>query len=160
MDCSTPGFSVYHQLPELVQTHVHWVGVAISSSVIPFSSCLQSFPASGSFQMSQFFTSSGQSTAVSASASVLPMNIQDWLPLEWTSWYVTSCFLLLLRFKCPNQQKTTRYTKKQKLWLVQSKKINQQKQSVKKKDSISIRKRLYANHHKDALQNQRTMWKK
>ena len=58
----------------------------ISSSVIPFSSCLQSFPASGSFQMSRFFTSGGQSTGVSASASVLPMNIQDWFPLGWTGW--------------------------------------------------------------------------
>ena len=59
---------------------------AISSSVIPFSSCLQSFPASGSFQMSQFFTSGGQCIEVSASASVLPMNIQDWFPLGWTGW--------------------------------------------------------------------------
>ena len=52
----------------------------------PFSSCLQSLPASGSFQMSQFFTSRGQSIGVSASASVLPMNTQDWSPLEWTGW--------------------------------------------------------------------------
>ena len=58
----------------------------ISSSVIPFSSCLQSFPESGSFQMSQFFPSDGQSITVSASASVLPMNIQDWSPLGWTGW--------------------------------------------------------------------------
>ena len=58
----------------------------ISSSVVAFSSCLQSFPASGSFQVSQFFTSGGQSTGVSASASVLPMNIQDWFPSDWTSW--------------------------------------------------------------------------
>ena len=58
----------------------------ISSSVVPFSSCLQSFPASGSFPMSQFFTSSGQSIGVSASASVLPMNIQDWFPWGWTGW--------------------------------------------------------------------------
>ena len=57
----------------------------LSSSVIPFS-CLQSFPASGSFQMSQFFTSGGQSIGVSASTSVLPMNIQDWFPLGWTGW--------------------------------------------------------------------------
>ena len=56
----------------------------ISSSVVPFSSCLQSFPASGSFPMSQFFTSGGQSIGASASASVLPMNIQDWSPLGWT----------------------------------------------------------------------------
>ena len=53
---------------------------------VPFSSCLQSFPESGSFQMSQFFTSDDQSTGVSASASVLPMNIQDWFPLGWTGW--------------------------------------------------------------------------
>ena len=58
----------------------------ILSSVIPFSSCLQSFPASGSFQMSQFFTSGGQSIRLSASASVLPMNIQDLFPLGWTGW--------------------------------------------------------------------------
>ena len=58
----------------------------ISSSVIPFSSHLQSFPASGSFQMSQFFTSGGQSIEVSASVSVLPKNIQDWFPLGWTYW--------------------------------------------------------------------------
>ena len=60
-----------------------WCHSTISSSVIPFS-CLQSFPASGYFQMSQFFTSDGQSIAVSASTSVLPMNIQDWLPLGST----------------------------------------------------------------------------
>ena len=58
----------------------------ISSSVVPFSSCLQSFPASGSFLRTRFFTSSGQSIGVSASASVLPMNIQDWFPLGWTGW--------------------------------------------------------------------------
>ena len=63
-----------------------WCHPIISSSVIPFSSCLHSFPASGSFQMSQFFTSDGQSIGVSASASVLPMNIQDWSPLGWTRW--------------------------------------------------------------------------
>ena len=57
-----------------------------SSSVIPFSSHLQSFPASGSFPVSQFFTSGGQSIGVSPSASVLPLNIQDWFPLGWTGW--------------------------------------------------------------------------
>ena len=62
-----------------------WCHPSISSSVIPFF-CLQSFPASGSFAMSQFFTSGGQSIGVSASASVLPMNIQDWFPLGWTGW--------------------------------------------------------------------------
>ena len=60
-----------------------WCHPTIISSVVPFSSCLQSFPASGSFQMSQFFTSSGPSIGVSASATVLPMNIQDWCPLGW-----------------------------------------------------------------------------
>jgi len=58
----------------------------ISSSVVPFSSCPQSFPASGSFQMSQFFASGGQSIGVSASTSLLPMNTQDWSPLGWTGW--------------------------------------------------------------------------
>ena len=61
-----------------------WWHPAISSSVIPFSSCLQSFPASGSFQMSQLFASGGQSIGASASTSVLPMNTQDWSPLGWT----------------------------------------------------------------------------
>ena len=89
MDCSTPGLPVHHQLPEFTQTHVHWVGDAIQPShplVIPFSSCLQSFPESGSFQMNQFFTSGGQSIGVSALTSVLPMNTQDWFPLGWTGW--------------------------------------------------------------------------
>ena len=63
-----------------------WCHPTISSSVIPFSSHLQSFPASGSFPVSQFFTSGGQSIGVSASASVLPKNIQDWFPLGWTGW--------------------------------------------------------------------------
>ena len=61
-----------------------WCHPTISSSVIPFSSCLQSFPASGSFPVSQFFASGGQSTGASASTSVLPMNIQDWFPLGFT----------------------------------------------------------------------------
>ena len=61
-----------------------WCHPAISPSVVPFFSCPQSFPASGSFQMSQLFISGGQSIGVSASASVLPMNIQDWFPLGWT----------------------------------------------------------------------------
>ena len=58
----------------------------ISSSVVPFSSCPQSFLASGSFQMSQLFTSGGQSTGVSASICLLPVNTQDWSPLGWTGW--------------------------------------------------------------------------
>ena len=63
-----------------------WCHPAISSSVNPFSSCPQSFPASGSFPMSQLFTSGGQSIRVSVSTSVLPMNTQDWSPLGWTGW--------------------------------------------------------------------------
>ena len=63
-----------------------WCPPAISSSVIPFSSCPQSLPASKSFPMSQLFAWGGQSTGVSVSASVLPMNTQDWSPLEWTGW--------------------------------------------------------------------------
>ena len=63
-----------------------WCHPTISSSVVPFSSCPQSFPASGSFPKSQFFTSGGQSIGVSASTSVLPMNTQDWSPLGWTGW--------------------------------------------------------------------------
>ena len=63
-----------------------WCHPTISSSVVPFSSHLQSFPASGSFQMSQFFASGGQSNETSASTSVLPMNIQDWFPLGCTGW--------------------------------------------------------------------------
>ena len=75
------------QNPEFTQTHTHWVSHAIQPfSVIPFSSHLQSFSAPGSFPMSYFFTSGAQSIGVSAPASVLPMNIQDWFPLGWTGW--------------------------------------------------------------------------
>ena len=87
INCSTPGLPVHHQLLGFTQAHVHWVGDAIQPShpVIPFS-CPQSFPASGSFQMSQLFVLGGQSTGVSASKSVLPMNTQYWSPLGWTGW--------------------------------------------------------------------------
>ena len=88
MDCSTPAFPVHHQLTEFTQTHAHWVSDFIQPShpVIPFSSQLQYFKASGSFQMSQLFTSGGQSIGVSVTTSVLPMNIQDLSPLGWTGW--------------------------------------------------------------------------
>ena len=88
MDCRTPGFPVLYYLPELAQTHVYWwwCGTTISSSFISFSSHLQSFPTSGFFPMSQFFSSGGWSIGVSASASVLPKNIKDWFPLGWTCW--------------------------------------------------------------------------
>ena len=83
-DCSPPNFPVLHHLLELAQTRVRWVSDAIqpSHSVVPFSSCPQSFPALKSFPMSQSFTSSGQS--VGASASALPMNVQGWFPLGLT----------------------------------------------------------------------------
>ena len=87
MNCSMPGLPVHHQLPEFTQTHVHRIGDAIqpshhlSSPLLPPSI----FP-SISLPMSQFFTSGGQSIVVSASASVLPMNIQDWFILGWTGW--------------------------------------------------------------------------
>ena len=86
MNRSTLGLPIHHQLPEFTQTHVHRVGDAISSSVVPFSSCPQSLPASGPFPVSQLFAWGGQSIGVSASASVLPMNTQDWSPLGWTGW--------------------------------------------------------------------------
>ena len=85
MNCSTPGLPVHHQLQDSTQTHVHCVHPTISSSVIPFSSCSQSLPASGSFPMSPLFASGGQSIGVSASTSVPPMNTQDW-SLGWTGW--------------------------------------------------------------------------
>ena len=85
MNCSMPGLPVHHQLLEFTQSHDHQVGDAISSSV-PFSSCPQSLPASESFPMGQLFTWGGQSTGISALASFLPKNSQDWSPLEWTGW--------------------------------------------------------------------------
>ena len=89
MSCSTPDFPVLYCLLQFAQTHVHWIDDAmqlISSSVISFSSCPQSFPASRSFLMNRLFASGGQSIGASASAWVFPMNIQDWFPLGWTGW--------------------------------------------------------------------------
>ena len=87
MDCSTPGFPVLHHLLKLAQTHVHWVGDAIQPS------CPLSSPSPPAFNLSQHqglvsqpFTSGGQSVEASASASVLPINIQDWFPLILTGW--------------------------------------------------------------------------
>ena len=80
--CPSPTPGAYSNSCPLNQ----WCHPTISSSVIPFSSCPQSFPASGSFQMSQLFTSAVQSIGVSTSVSVLPMNIQDWFPLGLTGW--------------------------------------------------------------------------
>ena len=80
--CPSPTPGAYSNSCPLSQ----WCHPTISSSVVPFSSCLQSFPALGSFQMSQFLSSGGQIIGVSASASVLPVNIQDWFPLGWTGY--------------------------------------------------------------------------
>ena len=82
------GFPVLHCLLEFAQTPVCWVEDAIQLSfyVIPFSSCLQSFRGSRSFPMNRFFTSGGQIIGVSTSASVLPLNTQDWSPFGWTGW--------------------------------------------------------------------------
>ena len=80
--CPSPTPGVYSNPCPLSR----WCHPTISFSVIPFSSCPQSFPASGSFQMSQLFASGGQSIGVSASIAVLPMNTQDWSPLGWTGW--------------------------------------------------------------------------
>ena len=88
INCSTLGLPVHHQLPEFTQTHPlsRWCHPAISSLVVPFSSCPQSLPASESFPVSQLFAWGGQSTGVSALASFLPKKSQGWFPSEWTSW--------------------------------------------------------------------------
>ena len=84
--CPSPTPRVYSNSCPLSR----WCHPAISSLVVTFSSCSQSLPASGSFPVSQFFTAGGQSIGVSASASVLSMNIQDWSPLGWTGWILQS----------------------------------------------------------------------
>ena len=86
LPCPSPTPGIYSNSRPLSQ----WCNPTISSSVVPFSFCLQSFPAAGSFQMSQFLASGGQSIGVSASASVLPTNTQDWSPLGWTGWILQS----------------------------------------------------------------------
>ena len=90
--CPSPTPGVYSNSCPLSQ----WYHPTISSSVIPFSSCLQSFAASKSFPMNKFFASGGQSIRLSASASVLPMNTQDWSPLGWTGW-------ISLQYKGPSR---------------------------------------------------------
>ena len=89
--CPSPTPRVYSNSHPLSR----WCDPAISSSVVPFSSCLQSFTGLGSFPMSQFFASGGQSFGVLASASVLPMNIQHWFPLGWTGLISLQCFLVI-----------------------------------------------------------------
>ena len=106
MDCSMPGFPVHHQLPEFTQTHVHWVGEAIQPSHPLSSPSPPAFNRSQHlrvFSMSQFFAQGGQSIGVSASASVLPVNIQDWSPLGWTGWIsLQSKGLSIWLWRAPN----------------------------------------------------------
>ena len=116
MDCRTPGFPVLHYLLEFAQTHVHWVSDAISSSVVPFSSCLQSFPSSGSFPTSWFFTSGGQSIRTLDSASVLPMNIQDWFPLGWIGWISLQSKVFSRVFSSTTVQKHQFFSGQLSLW--------------------------------------------
>ena len=101
--CPSPIPRVYSNSCPLSQ----WCHPSISSSVVPFFSCLQSFPASGAFQMSQFFSSGDQSIGVSALASVLPMNIQDWFPLGWIGW------ISLLSKRLPRVLSNTTFQKHQ-----------------------------------------------
>ena len=91
-----------------------WYHPTISSSVAPFSSCLQSFPAAGSFPMSQLFASGGQSTR--ASASVLPINIQDWFPLGWTVWISLQSKGLSRTFSSTTVQKRQFFGTQPSLW--------------------------------------------
>ena len=95
--CPSPTPRVYSNSCLLSQ----WCHPTISSSVIPFSSRLQSFPASGSFQMSQFFASGGQNSGISASTSVLPMSIQDWSLLGWVGWISLQSKGLSIVFSTP-----------------------------------------------------------
>ena len=92
MNSSTPGLPVHHQLPEFTQTHIHQSVMPSSHliSVVPFSSCPQSLPASESFLVSQLFTWGCQSTGVSTWASFLPKNTQGWSPLEWPGYPLES----------------------------------------------------------------------
>ena len=93
-----------------------WCHPTISSSVVPFSSCCQSFPASGSFLMSQFFSSGGQCIGASASASVLAMNIQDWFPFGWTGWISLLSKELLRVFSNTTVQKHKFFGAQLSLW--------------------------------------------
>ena len=93
-----------------------WCHPTISFSVIPFSSCLQSFPSSGSFLMNQFFASGGQSIGVSASTSVLPVNTQNWSPLGWTGWISLQSKALSRVFSNTTVQKHQFFSAQLSLW--------------------------------------------
>ena len=112
LPCSSPTPRAYSNSCPLSQ----WCHPTISSSVIPFYSWLQSFPASGSFLMSQFFVSDGQSIGVSASTSVLPMNTQDWFPLGWTGWISLQTKELSIVFSNTTVQKHQFFSCQLTLW--------------------------------------------
>ena len=120
MDCSTPGFPVLHYLAEFVCSNSCplslWCQPTISSSVTHFFSCPQSFPESGSFPVSHSFASGDQSIGASASASVLPMNIQDWFPLGLTG-LISLLFKRLSRvFSGPTAQRHQFFSAQPSLW--------------------------------------------
>ena len=110
--CPSPTPRVYSNSCPLSR----WCHPTISSSVVPFSSHLQSFPASGSSQMSQFFASGGQSIGVSASASVLPINIQDWFPIGFTGWISLQSKGLSRVFSNTTVQKNQFFSAQPSLW--------------------------------------------
>ena len=110
--CPSPTPGVYSESCPLSR----WCHLTISSSGIPFSSCLQSFPTSGSFQMSQLFASGGQNIGVSASTSVLSMNTQDWSPLRWTGWISLQSKGLSRVFSNTTVQKHQFFTAQPSLW--------------------------------------------
>ena len=112
LSCPSPALRVYsNSCPSS-----WWCYPTISSYLVPFSSHLQSFPASESFPVSQFFASGGQSIGVSASASVLPMNIQDWFPLGWTGWISLQSKKLLRVFSNTIVQKHQFFSTQLSLW--------------------------------------------
>ena len=118
MDSSTPGLLIHHQLPELAQTHVPESVIPSNHLILccPLSSRLQSFPASGSFPVSQLFTSGGQSIGASVSASVLPMNIQGWSPLGWTDFISLQSKGLWRVFSSTTIQKHQFFSTQHSLW--------------------------------------------
>ena len=118
MDCSEPCPLVFHHLPVCSNSCPlsQWCHLTISSSAVPFSSCPESFPASGSFPMSQLFASGGQSIGVSALVSVLPVNTQDWSPLEWTGWISLQSKGLSRVFSSTTVQKHQFFSVQPSLW--------------------------------------------
>ena len=116
MDCSTPGFPVHHQLPELAQLMSIESAMPPDHFILCFPLLLQSFPASQSFPISQFFESGGKSIGPSASASVLPMKIQDWFPLGLTGWISLQSKGLSRVFSSTTAQKHQFFSAQLSLW--------------------------------------------